>query len=194
MAYDNDGGPPAPTVPAACHGACRRVPLPSPSKGEAPCHPRWFSFSPSQPPRPPPPPPSPPSPPWKKRDTAMPCDVPSQPHSAQDEVDHHGDRAVVVIVVTAAVVATTGRRGRCRRGCRRRFHRFRMNPSTFLPRAVRCATSGGPLSGILQGASSPTPLLPPLSSAAAADDQRSVDAARDLSSCGGVRHHLLLYN
>ena len=38
---------------------------------------------------------------------------------------------------------------------------LRMNPSTFLPRADRCATSGGPPSGILRGASSLPPLLPP---------------------------------
>ena len=72
---------------------------------------------------------------------------------------------------------------------------LRMNPSTFLPRADRCATSGGPPSGILRGASSLPPLLPPPPTAAADDDdQRSVDAARDLSSGGGVRRHLLLYN
>jgi hypothetical protein len=64
---------------------------------------------------------------------------------------------------------------------------LRMNPSTFLPYADRCATSGGPPSGILRGASSPPPLLPPLPPAAADDDdQRSVDAGRDLSSGGGV--------
>ena len=73
---------------------------------------------------------------------------------------------------------------------------LRMNPSTFLPRADRCATSGGPPSGILRGASSLPPLLPPPAAAAADDDddQRSVDAARDLSSGGGVHRHLLLYN
>jgi len=50
-----------------------------------------------------------------------------------------------------------------------------MNPFTFLSRADRCATVA----------------LPP---AADNDDQCSVDAARDLLSGGGVRHHLLLYN
>jgi len=36
-----------------------------------------------------------------------------------------------------------------------------MNPSTFLLPVDRCAISGGPPSGILQGALSPPPLLPP---------------------------------
>jgi hypothetical protein len=41
------------------------------------------------------------------------------------------------------------------------FHRPLDEPLHFLPRADRCATSIGPLSGILGGASSLRPLLPP---------------------------------
>ena len=72
-----------------------------------------------------------------------------------------------------------------------------MNPYTFLPRADRCAASGGPPSGILGGALSPPPLLPPLPAVAAAaanEDQQSVNAVRDLSLGGGVSRHILLYN
>jgi hypothetical protein len=113
----------------------------------------------------------------------QPRNVPSQPHGAQVEVDHHGDGEIVFVVVTAAVFAAAVT-----------SIALWMNPSTFLPRADRCATSGGPPSGILQGASSPPPLLPPLPPAANDNAQRSVNATRDLSLVGGVRRHLLLYN
>ena len=119
----------------------------------------------------------------------QPREVPSHPRGAQVEVDHHDDRAVVVIVVTITVLAAAG--CRCRR---RRFHRPSDEPLHV------CVTCGlmhniwrSPVRyspRILVTAASPPPLPP----ATDANDQRSIDAARDLSSGSGVRRHLLLYN
>ena len=195
----HEGGPPAPTVPRHATEHVDEFPRRPHRRGRRRVILKTRFLLPNLL-APPPPPPSPPSPPWKKRDTAMPpvrfnlvmyrrtpavrrsrlitlAIVPLS--SLSSPPPPSPPRAVAVVAAAVAAVVSIA---------------LRMNPSTFLPRAVRCIKPGGPPSGIIQGASSPTPLLPPLSSAAADDDQRSVDAVRDLLSCGGVRHHLLLYN
>jgi len=93
----------------------------------------------------------------------------------------------IVVVVIAPVVAAAGRCGH-----RRCVHRPFDEPLHFFAvrGPMRNVRTGGPPSGILRGASSPPP-LPPI---ADDDDQCSADAARDLSSGGGVRRNLLLYN
>jgi hypothetical protein len=97
----------------------------------------------------------------------------------------------IVVVVIAPVVAAAGRCGRPR--C---VHRpFDESLHFFAVRGpMRNVRTGGPPSGILRGASSPPPLLPPLPPAADNIDPHSINSGRDLLSGGGVRRHLLLYN
>ena len=90
----------------------------------------------------------------------QPRDVPSHPRGAQVDVDHHGDREVVVVVVTA-VVATAGRRGR-----QRRFHRPSDEPLHFfaargLMRNVRRSPVRNSLRSLVAAASPPPPPPPP---------------------------------
>jgi hypothetical protein len=90
----------------------------------------------------------------------QPRDALSHPRGVQVEVDHHGDREVVVVVVTA-VVATAGR---C--GCRRRFHRPSDEPLHFFAargpmRNVRRSPVRNSPRSLVAATSRPPPSLPP---------------------------------